>query len=309
MAKRIISFFLVLVLCLSNFVTSYAHDREEHDEEIEYVLFGNRDYKKTHPTDSNTIKAIEDALFLCIDQYNGSGKDELENLLNNENVPDIIKSIDEINYTSNYSHRSLTHRGWNITYDEKAHWPLRQQILRNTVQKELFSSLDTPLSWFPWLSEIVYGKNNYDKQLESFCILLYCVHILGDHIEAGEEKEIGQGETRPKTLKEKTTGLAYILPLSHTEDRDNPGLIPDLIKNCEILFESQSDTYSFKNLMQELEELRYQSEEIYESKGGVNTDIKFDEYNACAKNLLEVLATYIPGMLKKEKFFSNTFHI
>ena len=307
MQKRIICFLMALLLCLSNFITVYAHGREEHDEDIEYVLFGNRDYKKTHPTVSQTIQAIEDAVYLCIDQYNGSGEKELSNLKDNEKIPDIIKSIDEINYTSNYSHRSLTHRGWNMTYDEKAHWPLRQQILRSTVKEELFSSLDTPLSWFPWLSETIYGSNNYDKQCESFCILLYCVHILGDHIEAGEDKDLGQGESRPKTLNEKTTGLAYILPLAHTEDRDNPGIIPDLIKNCEILFESQVGTYTYDNLMQELEALRDRSEKIYESTGGVNTNEKFDDYNACAKDLLNVLATYIPGMLKKEEFFSETF--
>ena len=308
MAKRILSVLLVLVLCLTSFSVSYAHEREEHDEDIEYVLFGNRDYKKTHPTDSKRIHAIEDAVFLCVDQFNGSGEKELDNLLNKEKVPGIIQSIDEINYKSNYSHRSLTHRGWNVTYEEKAHWPLRQQILRNTVRKELFSSLDTPISWFPWLSEKIYGKNNYEKQLESFCILLYCVHVLGDHIEAGEEKDLGQGESRAKTLQEKTTGLAYILPLAHTEDRDNPGLIPDLIKNCETLFASQSETYTYRSFIQELEELRDRSEGIYESKGGVNTDEKFEDYNACAKELLDVLGAYVPGLLKKEKFFSNTFH-
>ena len=308
MVKRIISFLLVLVLCLTSFSVAYAHEREEHDGDIEYVLFGDRDYKKTHPADSKRIQAIEDAVFLCVDQYNGNGEKELNNLLNNEKIPGIIHSIDEINYTSNYSHRSLTHRGWNYTYEEKAHWPLRQKILRNTVRKELFSSLDTPLSRVPLLSEIVYGKNNYDKQRESFCILLYCVHVLGDHIEAGEKKNLGQNKSRTKTLSEKTTGLAYILPLAHTEDRDNPGLIPELIKNCEILFESQSETYNYKSFIQELEELRDKSEGIYESKGGVNTDEKFEEYNTCAKDLLKLLGENVPDMLRKEEFFSSTFN-
>ena len=308
MVKRIIIFLLVLVLCLTSFSVAYAHEREEHDGDIEYVLFGDRDYKKTHPADSKRIQAIEDAVFLCVDQYNGNGEKELNNLLNNEKIPGIIHSIDEINYTSNYSHRSLTHRGWNYTYEEKAHWPLRQKILRNTVRKELFSSLDTPLSRVPLLSEIVYGKNNYDKQRESFCILLYCVHVLGDHIEAGEKKNLGQNKSRTKTLSEKTTGLAYILPLAHTEDRDNPGLIPELIKNCEILFESQSETYNYKSFIQELEELRDKSEGIYESKGGVNTDEKFEEYNTCAKDLLKLLGENVPDMLRKEEFFSSTFN-
>lgn len=44
------------------------------------------------------------------------------------------------------------------------------------------------------------------------------------------------------------------------------------------------------------------------SAGGVNTEEKFNENNACALELLETLNTYIPQLLKKERFFSNTFY-
>ncbi|MCR4781746.1 MAG: hypothetical protein K5851_03210 [Lachnospiraceae bacterium] len=58
---------------------------------IEYVLFGDRDYKETHPNDKAKIQAIEDATYLCVDQYNGNGKKELENL-QNEKIPDMTST-------------------------------------------------------------------------------------------------------------------------------------------------------------------------------------------------------------------------
>ena len=306
--KQIISFLLSLILCFSVLSPVIAHEREEHDADIEYVLFGNRAYKNTHPADKKIIQAIEDAVYLCIDQYNGDGKKELSNLLENEEIPGIIKSIDEINYTSNYTHRSLTHRGWNTKYSEKAHWPLRQEILIRTVEKELFSSLDkNPLSRIPLISDMFLGNKKYDKQCESFCVLLYCVHVLGDHLEAGELKK-DKGNSRPKTIKEKTTALAYILPLANTKDSTNPGVIPDIREDCKVIFSSQSDTRTYADFIQKLEELKYKSERVYNSTGGVNTEEKFEEYNACAVDLLDTLGYYVPNMLKKEEFFSYVFY-
>ena len=131
MQKRVISFLLAMVICFSFVVPAYAHERGEHDEDIEYVLFGNKDYKSTHPITASKIQAIEDAAYLCVDQFNGNGKEALENL-NSEDIPGIPKSIEEFDFNSNYAHRNFTHRGWNVPYDEKAHWPIRQQILINT---------------------------------------------------------------------------------------------------------------------------------------------------------------------------------
>ena len=217
MLKKVVSILLVFAIWLSYAPPASAHETSEHNEEIELVLFGSRTYKtdSTNVEIKDRIQAIENAVYLCVDQFNGAGKAELDYLVKERKIKDIAKSIEEIDYKSNYSHRSLTHRGWNVNYDMKANWPIRKQILMNTVKKELFSSLDTPVSWFPWLSNKIYW-DDYKDQCESFCILLYCVHVLGDHIAAGEEKDLGHGETREKTLNEKTTALAYIMPLAHT---------------------------------------------------------------------------------------------
>ena len=304
MTKRVICIFLVITMALASVSASFAHDRAGHDADIEYVLFGEENYKNSHPLVKDIIQALEDATFLCVDQYNGSGEKELRNLLDKEKIPGIIKSIDEINYTSNSTHRGLTHRGWNMIYDEKAHWPLRQTILINTVKKELFAEDDSIWSHLPWAE-----KKYSDKQIESFCILLYYVHVLGDHIEAGEDKKIGKGETREKTLQEKTTGIAYIAPLVRPNDNANPGVIPDLITYLEILFEDQKATskHTYEAMMQELKKLEDQSRALVGFTGGVNTEEKFTEYNNCAKELREVLGTYVPMLLRKEAYFSDIF--
>lgn len=271
-------------------------------------MFRDRHYKDSHPIVADKIQAIEYATYLALDQFNGNGQDALDYLCS-RNIPGIPVTIADIDFSSNYAHRTYTHRGWNVDYGAKSHWEERKQILINTVDKELFSSLDTPLEWFPWLNEIVYGKNDYQKQCESFCILLYYVHVLGDHIEAGEDKAIGQGETRPKTLEEKKKGLFYVAPLSNPHDSNNPGIIPDMITCLETLFPTETNSRAYKTLISQLQELSAKSAQIYGSKGGVDTEEEFDKYNACAVSLLETLANYVPDLLKKEVFFKNAFYI
>lgn len=285
-----ISLCMVVMICLSCVIPVYAHNRDVHDGDIEYVLFGDREYKNTHPLAAEKIQAIEDAAYLCIDQYNGSGKDTLENL-KKEKISDIPDSIKVIDFKSNYTHRYYTHRGWNVTTNsDKAHWPRRQKILINTVDKELFSNSKSLISKVPVLSNIFANEEMKEnrRKCESFSVLIYYVHILGDHDEAKEY-----------------SSLAAVDPLTNLNDRDNPGVIPDLVKYCGILFEDQEDTYTYKNFMQELEELENQSDKLTSSKGGINTDEKFESYHQYANDLLNVLGEYIPGMLKKEYFFKN----
>ena len=281
--KRIISLLLGLVLLISA-APAFAHDREEHDQELEYVLFRDRYYSDTHPTTGKTIERIEDAAYLAIDQYNGSGTTELKNL-NDDKVPGIPSSIDQINFSSNYAHRDFTHRGWRVTYDPKAHWPERQTILKNTIRAKLFSSSEGPFSWLPWSSD----RDKTDRKVEAFAVLVYYVHVLGDHIEA-----------------EKFTALNYVSPLANYNDRDNPGIIPDLMKYLAVLFEDQSSAEQYNSMMQDLEHLADSSDKLYHSVGGIR-ETQFPEYHQNALDLLETLATYVPDLLKNEAFFHKAF--
>ncbi len=285
--KQFFCLLSVVVLLVVMAMPALAHDKTKHNEELEYVLFRDRHYANSHPTTGAIVKRLEDASYLAIDQYNGDGAIELGNL-NADKIPGIPASIAEFDFSANYAHRQYTHRGWNVTYDEKAHWSLRQTILKNTIRAKLFSKVETPLAWFPWLSDHVYGNEN-EKQCEALAILVYYVHVLGDHIEA-----------------EKHTALAYVAPLSNSHDRDNPGIIPDLIKYLPILFESQTDSEQYKSMMQDLQQLADTADRLYTGTGGVREE-QFPEYHQCALNLLETLATYVPDLLKKEQFFHSTF--
>ena len=216
MRKRIVSLVLALMLLLLTPLSADAYDRKEHNEDIEKVLFGT-----DHTKAAETLKALEYAVYLTLDQYNGHGGDELNYLRNTIGVQD-LPTLEEINFTSSSDHRYYTHRGWNMEYTEqeekKSHWTKRKSILKNTVQHLLFNT-ETPLSWFPWLSDKVYGKSENEEQIDSFSALLYYVHVLGDHIDAKGYKQLNR-----------------IAPLVRLNDKENPGIIPELEKHLAILF-------------------------------------------------------------------------
>ena len=285
MKKSIIHLLIVLMVLQSCCLTVLAHDRKEHDADIESVLFGNTEYKNTHPIVSEKIQYLEDATYLCVDQFNGSGAAELKNL-QNAGISDMPNTIKEFDFSGNYSHRSNTHRGWNVSYPSNSHWDIRQRILRNTVNEIVFKTSDTPFSWLPWRS----GEKNTKKQSESFCVLLYYTHVIGDHIEAKKYQD-----------------LAYIDHLTNLNDPNNPGIIPDLIKYSEVLFESQKNTYKYNSYIREMTRLKDRSDQLERSVGGVNTEEKFVEYHQVAIDLLQVLRTHIPELLRNEDFFSKTF--
>lgn len=171
MKKRIVAMLLAWIVLIAIAQPAWAHDREEHDADIEFILFGSESYKESHSSIKDSIQALEDAVYLTVDQFNGKGAEELKRL-KGMGVKALPSSIDEFNYTSNYAHRGFTHRGWDFEYPEEAHWPVRKRILTNTVQKVLFDE-DTPLSWFPWLSDKLCGTAQRAAQRDSFCAVLY----------------------------------------------------------------------------------------------------------------------------------------
>lgn len=279
------------VILLTVALPARAHDRKEHDAGLEYVLFDKNDeYRKAHPKVADMLKALEDAVYLTVDQYNGHGSEQLE-FLKSMGVKGLPDSIDDFNFSANdLTHRLLTHRGWNFEYPEKSHWSIRQKILKKTVQRILFENEKQPLSWLPWLSEILYGTSEEPKQRDSFCALLYYVHILGDHIAA-----------------EKYTQLADIAPLVRPNDKENPGLIPELQKYLDILFSSQHSSYTYYALMGELDALNAKAEKLVSSTGGINTDEKFSQYHQLAEDLKELLSYYLHTLLMNEPFFADHF--
>ena len=98
--KRFGSLFFVLALLLTMISPALAHDRTEHNEELEYVLFRDRHYSDSHPTTGSIVKRLEDASYLAIDQYNGDGTTELNNLIADK-IPGIPASVSEFDFTGN----------------------------------------------------------------------------------------------------------------------------------------------------------------------------------------------------------------
>ena len=296
MKKQFRTIFALLLICCFTFSSaayalidrSESEDRKKHDADIEMVLFGERNYKSTHPVIKEKIQALQDATYLALDQFNNGGAKALD-FLRERGIPDLPSTIGEFKFKGNYSHRLFTHRGWNLGNEKDAKWSIRVKILRNTVHNELFQALDTPLSWFPWAEGVVFGKKD-TKQQESFCILLYYIHVLGDHLQA-----------------EKFTDLAYISPLVRPNNKDNPGLIPEVLLCMKDLFSSQINSYAYISLKQELENIQDRSEVLINSSGGINTEEKFTGYHQCADDVLNVLSQYIPQLLDNETFFHDAF--
>lgn len=291
--------FLIALLCcgFSNLDMSRAgtHERREHDKDIESILFGDERYKKIHSSSAEKIQALEDAVYLCVDQFNGSGEKELKKL-RKRHVPGIPKSIKEIDFKDSSLHRGKTHKGWKLGDKEKAHWEKRQDILMNTVDSELF-----PDDGWPVISKIqsliLKGGENREKkrrkdnpQIESFSAILYYIHIIGDHLEADNYSKL--------------TNLA---PLAHLNDTSNPGVIPDIIYYSNKLFKDQVNTRVFQSYLYKLKGLEGKCNELTNLPGGINSEERYRMDYEYTQELKNILQDYIPGMLRQEQFFEEAF--
>lgn len=293
----LMTFLIVLFCCaFSSLDMSRAgtHERKEHDKDIESILFGDESYKKTHSSNAEKIQALEDAVYLCVDQFNGSGKKELKKL-QERHVPGIPKSIKEIDFKDSSLHRRKTHKGWRLGDDKEAHWKKRQDILMNTVDSELF-----PDDGWPVISKIqrmiLKGEKREKKrrennpQIESFSAILYYIHIIGDHLEADNYSKL--------------TNLA---PLAHLNDTSNPGVIPDIIDYSDKLFKDQVNTRVFQSYLYKLQGLESKCNELTNLPGGINSEERYRMDYEYTQELKDILKDYIPGMLRQEKFFKEAF--
>lgn len=278
--KRIISVFLVLTSLFVLVSPVLAYDAEEHDEYLEKVLFGNPDYSKAHTDVKDKIQMLEYASYLAIDQCNGKGQEKLD-FLKSHRVKKLPK-LSEIDLDGIFygSHRNYTHRGWDYKYqDDKANWPERQKLLKSTVNK-IFN-------FGAWNERRDYKS----KTCESFSALIYYVHILGDIIEEDNYKK---------------NDLTISFAKNNVSD-SNPDVFWELKKHCEVVFENNTDSMTYKSLIQKMDVLAGKARSIAGSDGGVTTNEKFEEYHGYAEELMDLLCNYVPLLLKKEVFFKEVF--
>lgn len=269
---------LVFILCLAFVLGSIplngnAHERKQHDEIMLTIFFRKYDYARTNSAVQDDIDAITAACYLTIDQFNSYGQKDLDLLLN-YGVRDIPKNVSEIGYSaSGKNHRDFTHRGWDFPYtgEMKTLWPKRQAILRNTVKS-------------------VFDFNGNSKKLDSFCELLYYIHILGDH-EDDASYTISNGRK---------------IDVGGRHDKED--IIHKLIDLFAVLFADQSSTHKYRGLTTNLRHINSKLSKLVNSQGGINSDEKFQQHKELVQDLIEILSLYVPEMLKEENFFNDVFY-
>ena len=271
----------LILICVITIMFSFnshitAFERHDHDKYMLKVLFTNFKEYKNDPSIKDEINALESAAYLTIDQYNSKGENDLKLLLD-YGVKDIPKTISLIDYQESPNiHRSHTHRGWDFSLYVKTKeiWPIRKQIMLNTA-------------------EAIFDFDGDDAKKDSFCALLYYIHILGDHIDDDSHYKTNGSNGQ----KIKVGG--------RTDDYD---IIHELLNHIEILFKDQKHTHKYRSLTASL--LRYDSKfsKLTNTAGEINTEEEFVKYNQLAKDLMDLLSMYIPEMLKEEQFFSDVFY-
>lgn len=290
-----IVFMIICVTLISNLITVSAYEKIEHNEYLELVLFGQKNYKsslsKEEEHKKEAIEALEAASYLCVDQFNGYGTSDIVTL--NKFVPDLKVSLDDIDFSSNYKHRKFTHKGWNYDYtkksgENKANWPKRKEILQLTV-KEIFARNNLFVETIEKFKAL-FVDEDYNKQYDSFCALIYYIHILGDQLDRTEYEE-----------------EFIIMPFIQMSGHGEYNIVQELKDNFKVLFASQKNKKEYKELIRELDAQRIDAERYYNEPGGLYIPDNFKKYKKCEEKVMDILGEKVPKLLQKEKFFAEIF--
>ena len=267
MSSKARTLWCLVVLFMLTGTTLFAFGSEQHDEYMLQVLFGKQ---PTVSRDNPAVKALSYASYLTLDQFNGNGATEL-NFLLQKKVKKIPKQISKIDFSGNAQHRSYTHRGWDFSYPlDKANWNVRKKILLATADK------------------LFVFKN--DQQCNSFCALIYYVHVLGDHI--------ADSSIKKSDLKIEVAGRA-----------DDHDIVNELTKHLQVLFKYQSSSRLLTTLLQNMRALDRTVTTLMRIPGGFASFTEEDVlmYKNSATELMDLLITYVPELLQQEEFFTDVF--
>lgn len=278
--KKRFAWLLVIIHCVALANAAFAYDAKRHYKDISNVLFGGA----YQGADEKALVALKYATTIAIDQ---SGNDDAEQLkyLHTYGVPNLPNNVTDtiemnpkgIHIAKSNKHRAYTHQGWTYSYSKTlsaANWLVRKNVLRETAKKVFrFDSVDNP-------------------QCDSFCAVLYYVHILGDLLEDSTYKENGQiislVEAHPRRQYEPNTDI--FIELEH--------YLP-------ILFETQTNDPYYKQLMRKLKRLHNDAKVMAieaGKSGGFTKGERMDEYHQCVKDLMSILAENMPNLLKRGLF-------
>lgn len=314
MRRRLMVLVLVVVLVCTTAFSGSAHTYQGHYQDMSRVLFGtpypfiNRSPQK-YPDQHKTIWALRYVYQVAVDQFNWSEEKhsneeaftKLSSLCGLHHLPSSIAEIDLPNVNS-ITHRKYTHMGWNMPTPDHpvlgsewtTRWAIRKNMILATAEQK-FNFNGSPDFW-----DAVFP--NYTKGCDAFCAILYYVHLLGDHIGFcdPDKADFGYGTY----IKE----IDYILPLSgtvpdpkHIVQCTPPNIISEIIYYCHLLFGDDA-----KHLIEDLLKINRKIENLRDEHGQIPPEA-FDEYIRLAKQVLDVLAKYVPDLLNDQKWWTNVF--
>lgn len=272
--KRLVVFVLLFVIVLSPTHKGYSYERKQHDKYMEDVLFKNFKEIQNDEDADRYFRALGCAAYLTIDQFNSNGQSDLDYLVKEMKIKGLPSNVSEISFNaSGTTHRTYTHRGWDFQYygEMKELWPERKEVLITTVDS-------------------MFDFEGNTKKRDSFCALVYYIHILGDHMD-DTSYYVKNG------LKIDVGGRV-----------DEESIIDELLYHIERLFEDQKHTHKYNSLTATLEKYDSRFSTLVRSEGGINTDEKFQKKQELTQDLMKVLTMYIPEMLKEEQFFNERFY-
>lgn len=294
--KKIIKLLLVCTVFLTCF--SYrinAFSAKDHGKIYHKVLFGYESISVTNDKDKKeALDLLDAASALAIDHQDKTKNKKIFELLKNNKIKYLPDTIEEISYEgSRGRHRIYTHLGWDnqITELDKqnkkdlARFETRKKFLMSTVNKVLSFSV---LSDF----NFIFVDLDFDKKCESFAAFTYYVHILGDYLEH----------------EEYATTVEDMIPFASKKTSKNPTLISELKKHIEILFVDQKDSSKYyKRLMDGIDKIDRKASRYCGHKCN-KIENNYDNIRNQAEELEDLLITYVPKLLKKEKFFNKVFY-
>lgn len=290
MKKRLCAFALVLMLIVSFPVPGFADVAKVHWKEMKMALFGEETYPYKEGTDEKTaIVLLEQATSLAIDQHNKDSKSYLTTLQSKKDgfqIYSLPESISEINLDKNgNSHRQFSHLGWDFEYQnleqgDLAKWSVRKKIMLSTAESIFdFNGKSNKLDAL---------FNRYNEECQSFCALLYYVHILGDH-------------RYLKDCNDYQNKRGQMISLAGNKD-DTDAIIPELQKHATVLFGDAAN-----KLVEDLDDLNKQARSLSYTTGNVTNEEEFEQYKKYVEDLFEILNEHLPDLLKEEAFFNKVF--
>lgn len=289
MKKRTLAVLLCILLMGSVALPALADPTVKHNKAYEKVLFGTGGSKNLSPKAKEALTTLEYALYLSIDSYDQRGQEELD-FLRKQGVNVLPENVSDFSVSSNSHHERYTHRGWVYTYTpDLASWhTIRKPLLISAVNNAL------DFGFGGWLIEldnagwVTTDESIYDKKCVSFAALMYYVHILGDH----------SGNTY--------TSDPDRIPLGHRNPGEtNRDIIFDLQEHLAILFADQADSDEYEKLMDELSK---EGKKIRDLAQAHVAREDHEQYRTYASSVVDILAKYIPSLLKNEPFFANVFY-